>query len=127
MPEQPLVDSHGGGQRARHCRDQARLADASPHQPALYCHGRGSVSGLSHQRGPYSVPGAAARPGLLLLDLHMPKIDGTSVLNHMREDDRLHCLPVVIFTTSRLAGRTVCPAYELGAHAYLYQQADRLP
>jgi len=71
-----------------------------------------------YQRGQYSVLGAAPRPGLLLLDLHMPKIDGLRVLNHIREDDRFHRLPVVIFTTSRLAEDRIC-SYELGATTYI--------
>jgi CheY-like chemotaxis protein len=71
-----------------------------------------------YQRGQYSAPGAAPRPGLLLLDLNMPKVDGLSVLKHVREDDRLHRLPVVIFTTSRLAqDRT--RSYDLCANAYI--------
>jgi len=71
-----------------------------------------------HQRGPYSAPGVAPYPGLLLLDLNIPKIDGISVLKHIREDDRLHCLPVVIFTTSRLEADHIC-AYDLHVNAYV--------
>lgn len=71
-----------------------------------------------HQRGSYSAPGIAPYPGLLLLDLNIPKIDGISVLKHIREDDRLHCLPVVIFTTSKLEADRI-RTYNLHVNAYI--------
>ena len=71
-----------------------------------------------YQRGPYSALGAAPRPGLLILDLNMPKIDGLTVLKHIREDAALRRLPVIILTTSRLA-EDRNRSYELGANAYI--------
>jgi CheY-like chemotaxis protein len=71
-----------------------------------------------HQRGPYSAPGVAPHPGLLLLDLQIPKIDGIGVLQHIREDNRLDCLPVVIFTTSQLEEDRM-RSYDLGVNAYI--------
>jgi len=71
-----------------------------------------------HQHGPYSAPGIAPSPGLLLLDLDIPKIDGISVLKHIREDDRLHCLPVVVFTTSQLEADRI-RSYNLHVNAYI--------
>ena len=71
-----------------------------------------------YQHGQYSVPGTAPRPGLLLLDLNMPKIDGLSILKHIREDTRFHRLPVVIFTTSRLE-EDRSRSYDLYANAYI--------
>ena len=54
----------------------------------------------------------------MLLDLNIPKIDGISVLKHIREDDRLHCLPVVIFTTSKLEADRI-RSYNLHVNAYI--------
>ncbi len=71
-----------------------------------------------HQRGKYSEPGAAPRPGILLLDLKMPKMDGLTVLKHIREDDRLRYLPVIILTTSKLEEDRV-KSYDLGVNAYI--------
>lgn len=71
-----------------------------------------------HQRGKYSEPGAAPRPGILLLDLKMPKIDGLTVLKHIREDEQLHHLPVIILTTSKLEEDRV-RSYDLGVNAYI--------
>src|SRR5690242_4053511 len=71
-----------------------------------------------YQRGHYSVPGTAPRPGILLLDLNMPKIDGLSVLKYIREDDRLRRLPVVVFTTSKLR-EDHNRSYDLNVNAYI--------
>ena len=54
----------------------------------------------------------------MLLDLNIPKIDGISVLKHIREDDRLRCLPVVIFTTSKLEADRI-RSYNLHINAYI--------
>jgi len=71
-----------------------------------------------HQRGKYSEPGSAPRPGILLLDIKMPKMDGLAVLKHIREDAGLHRLPVVILTTSKAEEDRV-KSYDLGANAYI--------
>lgn len=71
-----------------------------------------------HQRGKYSEPGSAPRPGILLLDIKMPKMDGLAVLEHIREDAGLHRLPVVILTTSK-AEEDRIKSYDLGANAYI--------
>jgi CheY-like chemotaxis protein len=71
-----------------------------------------------HQCGSYSAPGIAPSPGLLLLDLNIPKVDGLSILKHIREDNRLHCLPVIIFTTSQLEADRM-RSYDLHVNAYI--------
>ena len=71
-----------------------------------------------HQRGKYSEPGSAPRPGILLLDIKMPKMDGLAVLKQIREDQKLHRLPVVILTTSK-AEEDRLKSYDLGANAYI--------
>jgi CheY-like chemotaxis protein len=71
-----------------------------------------------HQRGKYSEPGSAPRPGILLLDIKMPKMDGLAVLKQIREDEKHHRLPVVILTTSK-AEEDRLKSYDLGANAYI--------
>ena len=71
-----------------------------------------------HQRGNYSEVGVAPRPGLLLLDINMPRMNGLAVLKHIREDRKLRHLPVVILTTSKLEEDQV-RSYDLGVNAYL--------
>lgn len=71
-----------------------------------------------YQRGRYSEPSSAPRPGILLLDIKMPKMDGLAVLKQIREDEKLHRLPVVILTTSK-AEEDRLKSYDLGANAYI--------
>jgi CheY-like chemotaxis protein len=71
-----------------------------------------------HQRGKYSEPGLAPRPGIVLLDIKMPKMDGLAVLKHIREEDELHRLPVIILTTSK-AEEDRLKSYDLGANAFI--------
>jgi len=59
-----------------------------------------------------------ARPGLVLLDLNLPKKDGEAVLAAMKTDPELRCIPVVIFSTSKLS-RDIARSYELGANCYV--------
>ena len=71
-----------------------------------------------YQRGKYSRPGAAPFPGILLLDIKMPRMDGLSVLKHIRDDRELRRLPVIILTTSR-AEEDRLESYDLGVNAYI--------
>jgi CheY-like chemotaxis protein len=57
-------------------------------------------------------------PAIVLLDLNMPGTDGREVLKTIKQDPRLHNIPVVIFTTSSNA-KDVEECYRLGANSYL--------
>jgi two-component system, response regulator len=57
-------------------------------------------------------------PGLLLLDIKMPRRDGLDVLREIRDDPVLKVLPVVVLTSSR-EHPDLQRAYELGANAYV--------
>lgn len=60
----------------------------------------------------------APRPDLILLDLNLPKMDGRQVLVHIKQDDSLRIIPVVILTTSE-AEADILKSYELRANCYL--------
>ncbi|MFN0119418.1 MAG: response regulator [Blastocatellia bacterium] len=66
------------------------------------------------------VPGGqeAPRPGLILLDLNMPRKDGREVLREMRADPQLRTLPVVVLTTSK-AEEDIYRTYELGVNSFI--------
>ncbi|NVM21632.1 MAG: response regulator [Desulfobacterales bacterium] len=70
------------------------------------------------RRGKYSEPGTAPRPGIVLIDINMPKMDGITVLKHIRRDEKLRRLPVLVLTTSR-AEEDRLRSYDLGANAYI--------
>lgn len=62
-------------------------------------------------------------PGLILLDLRLPKIDGMEVLSVIKSDPKLSLIPVVIMTTSS-AESDVARAYENRANSYVVKPLD---
>lgn len=60
----------------------------------------------------------APTPGLILLDLNMPRMDGREALTAIKSDPRLKCIPVVVLTTSE-ADEDIVRSYELGASSYI--------
>ena len=57
-------------------------------------------------------------PGIILLDLNMPRIDGRRVLEELKKDDRLKRIPVIVMTNSN-ADRDIDECYRLGANTYI--------
>ena len=65
----------------------------------------------------------APRPGLILLDLNLPRMDGREVLAEIKTDESLRAIPVVVLTTSE-AEEDVLRSYELHANAYVTKPVD---
>jgi CheY-like chemotaxis protein len=65
----------------------------------------------------------APRPGLILLDLNLPRMDGRSVLAEIKSDPDLKLIPVVVLTTST-ADDDVTDSYRLHANAYVKKPVD---
>jgi CheY-like chemotaxis protein len=80
-----------------------------------------------NQRGKYAAEGAAPAPGLILLDLNMPRKDGREALQEIKSDPRLRNIRVVIMTTSK-AEEDVLRSYNLSAASYITKPVtfDRL-
>lgn len=64
-----------------------------------------------------------ALPQLVLLDIHMPKVNGIEVLQRIRADERTRWLPVVIFTSST-EERDLVESYRLGINSYISKPID---
>jgi CheY-like chemotaxis protein len=72
-----------------------------------------------YQRGLYAgETGKAPRPGLILLDLNMPKIDGREALKTIKADMSLRDIPVVVLSTSRL-DEDIARSYQLGVNSFI--------
>ena len=65
----------------------------------------------------------APRPGLILLDLNLPRKDGREVLAEIKADESLRAIPVVVLTTSE-AEEDVLRSYDLHANAYVTKPVD---
>jgi len=65
----------------------------------------------------------AIRPDIILLDLNLPKKDGREVLEEIKQDPQLKCIPVVVLTTSK-AEEDVLKTYGLHANCYVTKPVD---
>ncbi len=97
-----------------------------PNDLRFVCDGEELLDYLQHQ-GRYCAPDAAPRPGLVLLDLNMPRRDGRDALRAIRADAALARIPVVVLTTSK-AEEDIARTYDLGATSYIVKPLsfDRL-
>ena len=79
------------------------------------------------RRGPYADASAAPRPGIILLDLNMPRKDGREALREIKEHPELHRIPIVVMTTSK-AEEDIYRSYDLGANSFVTKPVtfDRL-
>ena len=73
-----------------------------------------------HRTGDFT---SAPRPGLILLDLNLPRRDGLEVLADLKADPGLRVIPVVILTTSQ-AEEDILRSYSLHANAYVSKPVD---
>jgi CheY-like chemotaxis protein len=71
-----------------------------------------------HHRGRHAPPALAPYPGLILLDLNMPRKDGREALAEIKADPSLRRIPVVVMTTSN-ADRDVARMYDLGTSSFI--------
>ena len=65
----------------------------------------------------------APRPGLIFLDLNLPRMDGREVLREIKNDPELRCIPVVVLTSSG-AEQDIVNTYELHANCYITKPVD---
>ena len=70
-----------------------------------------------YRRGKFS-NGNAPRPGLILLDVRLPKVDGFEVLKQLKGDSNHHSIPIVMLTTSA-RDEEIARGYAEGANSYV--------
>ena len=71
-----------------------------------------------YHRGRFSDPESSPTPGLILLDLNMPRKDGREALREIKADPDLRRIPIVVLTTSK-AEEDIYRTYDLGANSFI--------
>jgi CheY-like chemotaxis protein len=71
-----------------------------------------------HRRGKFARPEDSPRPGLILLDLNMPRKDGREALKEIKADRELRMIPIVVLTTSK-AEEDIYRTYDLGVNSFI--------
>lgn len=98
---------------AEEALEEARLAN---HFYAV--HDGEELMDYLRRQGKYSAPESAPRPGLILLDLNMPRMNGFEALEEIKKDRALRSIPVVVLTTSRTE-EDVYRSYDLGVNSFI--------
>jgi two-component system, response regulator len=70
------------------------------------------------REGKYSLESSAPRPGLILLDLNMPRKDGREALLEIKANPHLRRIPVIVLTTSK-AEEDILRSYDLGVSGFI--------
>lgn len=120
MPDdrEPIIivmadDDPDDTQIAREALASARLANE------LHVVGDGEeLLDYLNRSGDYRDPASSPRPGLILLDLNMPKKDGREALSEIKANKDLRRIPVVVLTTSS-AEEDIYRSYDLGVSGYI--------
>jgi CheY-like chemotaxis protein len=98
--------------------EDARVANRLVH----VSDGQAGLDYLFH-RGEFTDAEKFPRPGMVLLDLRLPKVDGLEVLRLTKADPSLNRIPIVVLTTST-AESDMARAYECQANSYLVKPVD---
>lgn len=114
MAEDDLAHAEIVRRNLEQCRIANRLEHVADGQQVL---------DYLYRRNQWSDPERSPRPGLVLLDLRMPRIDGLEVLKTIKSDATLADIPVVILTTSA-AETDIVRAYSFRANSYLVKPLD---
>ena len=103
--------------------DDCQLAKDALQESRLYndlrlVHDGEALLDYLFQRGPFSAPGTAPRPGVILLDLNMPLMDGREALAQIKASPDLRRIPVIVLTTSQ-SEADIYRSYDLGASSFI--------
>lgn len=76
-----------------------------------------------YRRGKFQDPNASPRPGMILLDLNLPKIGGLEVLQKIKSDESLKTIPVIVLTVSQRE-QDIVRSYDLGVNTYIQKPVE---
>lgn len=98
---------------AREAFEESRLANS-----LYFVHDGLELMDYLRRRGAYADAELSPRPGVILLDLNMPRKDGREALREIKADPDLRRIPIVILTTSK-AEEDILRSYDLGANSFI--------
>lgn len=90
--------------------------------PLLRCRNGQEALDFIYHEGEFT-PDNAPRPGLILLDLNMPGVDGREVLLKLKSDENVKDIPVIVLTTSS-SERDIEECYKYGANTYITKPVE---
>ncbi len=76
-----------------------------------------------YRRGKFQDQGSSPRPGMILLDLNLPKIGGLDVLQQIKNDESLKNIPVIVLTVSQRE-QDIVRSYNLGVNTYIQKPVE---
>ena len=84
--------------------------------------GQEAVDFLQHE-GPYQDPATSPKPGLILLDINLPKLSGVEVLMRIKKDPELKRVPVIMLTASK-RDEDVVRSYDSGCNSFVQKPVE---
>ena len=84
--------------------------------------GQEALDFLQH-RGAYQDPAASPKPGLILLDINLPKVNGLDVVGQIKRDPDLKRIPVIMLTVSK-RDEDIVKSYENGCNSFLQKPVE---
>jgi CheY-like chemotaxis protein len=76
-----------------------------------------------YRRGKFQDPSASPRPGMILLDLNLPKVGGLEVLQQIKKDESLKTIPVIVLTVSQRE-QDIVRSYDFGVNTYIQKPVE---
>lgn len=97
---------------------QEAFKECSVSNPLHFVHDGEALLDYLQRRAPYNDDEHYPLPGLILLDLNMPRMDGREALHAIKTDAQLRAIPVVILTTSS-AEEDILRSYNMGGNSFI--------
>lgn len=73
--------------------------------------------------GQYADPQKAPKPGLILLDINLPKVNGIDVLKKVKANEKLRRIPIIMLTVSK-RDEDIIRSYDLGVNSYIIKPVE---
>jgi CheY-like chemotaxis protein len=118
MPILVVDDSYTDYESALRCFRKLNVKN-----PVYHCESGRDALALLRGKKSYGDEKVAQRPGIILLDLSLPDLDGLGVLREIKGDENLKSIPVVILTASD-AATDIRDSYFHGANGYMMKTPD---